>query len=152
LWRVWRLPAAERWQLALALAMLPLTALGLWAMGLRRWLALFTRLGPRDGGPASRDEATMVGEGRAAAWLVEAAARHGPYRATCLPRSLTLWWLLRRRGIASDLHIGVRKNAGRFEAHAWVELRGRVLSDDHGVRERFTAFDCPIQPVQGTLL
>jgi hypothetical protein len=58
--------------------------------------------------------------------------------------------LLRRRGIAGDLRIGVRKEAGRFEAHAWVELGGRVLNDNEDVGERFAAFGRAILPVGGT--
>jgi hypothetical protein len=36
--RAWRLSPAERWLLAQALALLPLTALALWAVGFRRGL------------------------------------------------------------------------------------------------------------------
>jgi hypothetical protein len=139
--RVWRLTSAERWFLVQALLLLPLTALALRAVGFRRGQALLTRLAPVRCVPARKDMAALIREGRAMARLVDAAARHGPYRATCLPRSLTLWWLLRHRGIDSCLRIGVRKEAGRLEAHAWVELRGLVLNDDSGVRKRFAAFD-----------
>jgi len=45
--------------------------------------------------------------------------------------------------------IGVRKATGRFEAHAWVELRGVVLNDSADVRERFAAFDRAIRPARG---
>jgi hypothetical protein len=74
------------------------------------------------------------------------------YRATCLPRSLALWWLLRRRGIAADLRIGVRKEGGRFEAHAWTEWRGTVLNDGDDVGERFAVFQRAIKPVAGAAL
>jgi hypothetical protein len=124
-----------------ALFLLPLTALVLWAVGFRRWQALLALLGPVASVPADRDKADLVREGRAMTRLVDAAARRGPYSATCLPRSLTLWWLLRRRGIDSYLRIGVRKEADRLEAHAWVELRGLVLNDDSDVHKRFAAFD-----------
>jgi hypothetical protein len=144
--RLWRLSSAERWLLAQALALLPLTALALWLIGFRRWQAVLARLAPV-GPSADKDDAALVGEGRATARLVDAAARHGPYRATCLPRSLALWWLLRRRGIECDLRIGVRKEAGRFEAHAWTEWRGTALNDSEDVRERFAAFDRAILPV-----
>jgi hypothetical protein len=148
--RAWRLSWAERWLLAQALALLPLTALALWVVGLRRWQATVARLAPV--GPVPRgDEAALLREGRATARLVEAAARHGPCRATCLPRSLTLWWLLRRRGIDGDLRIGVRKGAGRLEAHAWVELGGLVLNDGGDVRERYAPFDRAILPAGGAL-
>jgi len=51
---------------------------------------------------------------------------------------------LKRRGIESDLRIGVRKEANGFEAHAWVEHEGLVLLDPLGSSHRFTPFDEPI--------
>ncbi len=75
------------------------------------------------------------------AWAVAAAAHHAPYAATCLQRSLTLWWLLRRRRIAADLRIGVAQADGELRAHAWVEHAGIVLNDDADVGSRFAAFD-----------
>lgn len=62
------------------------------------------------------------------------------YCPTWLHRSLTLWWLLGRQGIASELRIGVRKEQGRFEAHSWVEYEGVTLNDELDVGSRFAAF------------
>ena len=45
----------------------------------------------------------------------------------CLPRSLTLYVLLRRRRVVATLHIGVKRFP--FGAHAWVECQGEVLDD-----------------------
>ena len=50
--------------------------------------------------------------------------RRGP---DCLPRSLTLFVLLRRRGVPATLRIGVKRYP--FGAHAWVECLGEVLDD-----------------------
>lgn len=72
---------------------------------------------------------------------VEIAARYALLNANCLSRSMMLWWLLRRRGVATELRIGVRKRDGRFEAHAWIELEGRVLNDAPDVKTRFASFD-----------
>ena len=150
--KAWRLSAAERSALAQALALLPLTALALRVVGFRRCQAMLARLAPVAASPPGRDEVAVLGQARAVARMVEAAARRGPYRATCLPRSLALWWLLRRRGIDGDLRIGVRKEPGRFEAHAWVELRGVVLNDRDDVRARFAAFDRAVLPAGGVAL
>ena len=73
--------------------------------------------------------------------MVSIAANHSFYSANCLKKSLLTWWLLRRRGIAIELKIGVNKNAGDFNAHAWVECRGHVLIDTTDVGQRFSAFD-----------
>jgi Transglutaminase-like superfamily len=78
---------------------------------------------------------------RTSARLVQIAAARGFYRATCLPQSLVLWWLLKRQGMEAELRVGVRKGADRFEAHAWVEHGGVVLLDDADVHERYAAFD-----------
>jgi hypothetical protein len=73
--------------------------------------------------------------------VVNSAAKHGIYRANCLERSLTLWWLLRRRGINTALRIGVRKYDSKFEAHAWIEYQNDVLNDSNDVSEQYSAFN-----------
>jgi hypothetical protein len=40
---------------------------------------------------------------------------------TCLARSLSLWALLLKRGLTAEIRIGIRKNNGKIEGHAWVE-------------------------------
>jgi len=62
-----------------------------------------------------------------AARVVEALAPLYPLNATCLKKSLVLFWILRRRGIPAELRLGVRKIHDDFTAHAWLEFRGRVL-------------------------
>ncbi len=79
--------------------------------------------------PAKKSSKEIAQNARITNVMVQAAARHGVYSATCLPQSLTLWWLLRRQGIKSDLRFGARKEAGLMEAHAWVELSGIPLNE-----------------------
>jgi Transglutaminase-like superfamily len=119
--------------------MLPLTALGLRMAGLRRVQEALARLAARSGRDWAGGNASM--HAKEVARLVSAAARHGPYRAKCLPTALTLQMILRRHGIPADLRLGVRKAAGRIEAHAWVEHQGVPLMDSSDVHERYSAFD-----------
>lgn len=74
--------------------------------------------------------------------MVHAAAR-ALGRANCLDRSLTLWALLRRRGIHAGLQLGARKDQECFDAHAWIELDGVVLNDSDDVRQRYAEFHVP---------
>jgi hypothetical protein len=60
---------------------------------------------------------------------VARAARVVP-RATCLTQSLTASVLLGRHGYPTTLRLGVAREAGRFDAHAWVECEGRVVVGD----------------------
>jgi hypothetical protein len=90
-----------------------------------------------------------------AAWTVDAAcerarvvarvagiaAGRGPVRATCLRRSLLIWWLLRRDGIETALRIGVRCDDGVLQAHAWVEHDGVPLGEADDPIARYQTFD-----------
>jgi len=88
------------------------------------------------------DERRASGERAAlAARMVNAAARYSPGRATCLEKSLALWWLLRREGMASSVRIGARKTLGKFEAHAWVEREGVVLNEPADAHRHYATFD-----------
>lgn len=81
-----------------------------------------------------------TGDHRAAddlARLVAVAARHHVYPMLCLRQALVLKRLLARRGVASVLRIGVRREAGELKAHAWVELGGRPLGEPPEVADRF---------------
>ena len=73
--------------------------------------------------------------------MVQLAAAHGPFRTTCLPRSLVLSTLLRRRGLNPELRFGARMEAGSFEAHAWVEVGPLALDPSIGRNQTFVPFE-----------
>lgn len=60
-------------------------------------------------------------------YAVAVAAALYPGRALCLERSLVLYYLLRRRGMAVTYCQGVQPYP--FLAHAWVEYRGQPVND-----------------------
>lgn len=133
----WALSSHEQGRLVQAMLLLPLLHLALGMLGLRRLQRLLAWLTP-----AKLQSAAQVDQQVAQlARIVNLAAQHGPYRATCLRRSLLLWWWLRRSGIASDLRIGVQRTNQHFAAHAWVEIDGYAINDGEDVGERFAAFD-----------
>ena len=76
---------------------------------------------------------------RQIARIVAMASRHTPFANTCLHRSVTLWWVLGRRGLDSQLKMGARLHDGRLDAHAWVEHFGIVVNDDPEVTGSYTA-------------
>jgi hypothetical protein len=93
--------------------------------------------------PSCRHAASWsLGGVERAAWLVGLASR--ATHTQCLTRSITLTRVLARRGIASDLRIGVRADKQQFEAHAWVEWNGHVLHDRATALDKYSAFDTPI--------
>lgn len=150
-WRaLQRLTGSERCSVVAALAALTLVRLTLAALGFRRTQALLS------GHPAARGAApAAAATDRAAAERIvramDRAVGCGPglLRPSCLPRSMTLWWLLRRAGLPAALRIGVRRASDHLEAHAWVELEGRVLGDQPDVQDRFRAFEGPLPELGG---
>jgi len=81
---------------------------------------------------------------RRAAQMVAVACRRHPVRSGCLPRTIVLWSLLRRRGIDADVRIGVRcGNEDEFHAHAWLEWNGEVLNDAAEVSNQYLPFKRP---------
>lgn len=65
---------------------------------------------------------------------------HGLFpKSPCLTQAIVVQRLLRKKGYASDLRIGVRKGHGQpLEAHAWVEYRGAVVIGARGLSEEHT--------------
>ena len=136
----WSLKTAER-DIACAAAIgLTIMWLGLRVFGFLRWKEFVVR--------RVRRSITM-GTGRASSEIsanrimrLEAAAARNLFFATnCLEQSLVLWSLLRRNGFPADLKFGARKQAGRFEAHAWVELNGCALNNETDSHQQFVPFD-----------
>jgi hypothetical protein len=80
----------------------------------------------RQHGPAASDVVPSV------KWAMTTASARLP--ATCLIQALATGVMLRRRGLACRLRLGVRTREGeggaRLEAHAWVECDGRIAIGD----------------------
>ena len=55
-------------------------------------------------------------------WAVDNVGAKRWVNALCLPRALAAHAMLRRRGIASRLCLGVARDRGVLGAHAWVEI------------------------------
>ena len=72
--------------------------------------------------------------------MVKIAAKYYKW-ATCLRKSLALWFLLRRQGILTELQIGTRFEKEEFQAHAWVEYQGFVVGDRPQVKQHFVSFE-----------
>jgi len=73
--------------------------------------------------------------------MVRAAEHHGLTRSSCLEGSLVLWYLLGRQNISSSIRIGVRRQAGKFEAHAWVEYQGEAQSQPEELHRHYAPFE-----------
>ncbi|MGV3722888.1 MAG: lasso peptide biosynthesis B2 protein [Actinomycetota bacterium] len=82
------------------------------------------------------------------AWIMAAAGRMLPGERTCLVRALAGSLLVAGQGYVPTLRLGVaRREAGRLDAHAWLECDGRVLVGG-GDLHQYAAF--PPLPTNGS--
>ena len=117
-----RLAPVDRQLLAASVLLAGALRLGLWLLPFGVLRALLAWLVPTQ--PARPEEQLAPDR---VAWAVMVASRYVP-RATCLAQALATQALLRRAGCPARLQLGAaRSERGQFEAHAWVESRGRVV-------------------------
>lgn len=136
--RLRALPPAERRTFIAAVLLMPVAWLGLKFFGLARMQKLLAVK------PSSTLAIVRLPEVQALGSLVNMAARRSPFPTTCLTRSMLLGWMLARRGVSSELRIGVQLDQGVFAAHAWVEWQGVPVNDQPDVATRFHAFESPV--------
>ena len=91
------------------------------------------------------DLSTVTGDpsrARALGQAVEHAATHGVFRPFCLVRTMALRELLLAEEIrGASIRIGVRRQNGEFQAHAWVLWGSTVLGDRPEHVAQFTEVD-----------
>ena len=102
-------------------------------IGLRRTCGLIRRMMPSQ--PEPRAAAEIVNQ---TMHNVAVAGAFYPRRALCLEQSLTLFLLLRRRGVPAELRLGVQPRP--FHAHAWVEAGGRPIGESANLPLTLVAF------------
>jgi hypothetical protein len=132
-----QLSRQERSWLWQAWLLLPVVKLLLWLVGYQRTLCLLQSLGVQKGFLV-QSVADAALQAASLGRLVNIAACYSVLPVNCLPRSLVLWWLLQRAGVASDLRIGVKKQADTLAGHAWVEHGGVPINDKES--RRYAAF------------
>ena len=112
--------------------LLAATDLALRTLGFSRTVAIARRLGHS----RAAGDSELVSE---VCRRVAVAAVLYPGRARCLEQSMALYVLLRRRGIAADLRLGVQPYP--FNAHAWVELNGVALNEEPEIISQFVPLE-----------
>ena len=75
--------------------------------------------------------------------VVHRVALRMPFDASCLSQALACRWMVRRRGIGSRLHFGVRRQPdGTVALHAWLTVDGECVVGGPDVKG-FSALQIP---------
>lgn len=113
----WRLGPAERLLALEALCAAPAAALAVRVLAPHRAARLFqSALGRRRQSSVAPERIASIAD-----------AVLGLARCRCLTKALVVHRMLARRGVASDIVIGVAVDGGGMRAHAWVEHGGDIL-------------------------
>jgi hypothetical protein len=97
------------------------------------WILAWARRPPR--------HVNRFGVLEAAGWVPWSIETIGPkpwMQAACLPRALAAQAMLRRRGVASRLCLGVAREGMELSAHAWLELGQDLIIVGEAQAPRFT--------------
>lgn len=76
--------------------------------------------------PAPDLIALPAAQAKRVASAVERVAAYLPWHPACLAQAIATRWMLRRRGIPCDVHLGI-VGTEPFGAHAWITVRGAVV-------------------------
>jgi Transglutaminase-like superfamily len=117
-----RLPRADRGLLVSAVVSVLKARIMLMFVPVREILAPVV---PRTGPESSDVEAARI------SWAVEAAGRIVPTGGNCLVRAIAGRAMLARRGVSSQIRLGVAKNSPDIlTAHAWLECGDRIVTGE----------------------
>lgn len=127
-----RLPALERGPTCEAVLLLLIVRVALALLPLGAVLRLFRiHQGAAAAGRIDRHAADVI------ARAIARTSRHVPFRAVCLQQAFAALLMLRRRGLAATVHLGVLREGVELNAHAWTEC-GDVPVTGVSVAQGFT--------------
>ena len=136
--RAGRLPLSSWAMLARVLPVLAVVRVALWVLPYRTVVRLF------DVSPASLDARPRRTPRRATALIrtVAWAGRRLLADRPCLTQAIACRWLLARFGYYADLRLGARRAAEGpgIEAHAWLEIDGKIVLGGGDSAEAYAAF------------
>jgi hypothetical protein len=135
--KFFQLDNSQRKTLLKALVLLPGTAIQLALTGYKSTLRSCAAVNPSKAPARSAKDLECAKD---LARLVNIAAAHGPYRALCLVRSLTLLRMMSSRGLEGNLVLGARREEQTIAAHAWVLFHGQVINDVVNVEQSYSRF------------
>jgi hypothetical protein len=123
-----RFPWRDRWLVLEAGAWLALTRLAILLVPFRRIARTLGKVMAESSHDDPRDDDLV----RRVGWAVRIASRYTPWQTRCLAEGMAAKGMLRLRGLASTLYLGLAKNEeGELEAHAWLRCGSQVVTGEH---------------------
>lgn len=96
-------------------------AVARWRLGSLAPASLAMPIEPEKSAPVGTDDVDRI------IWAVRAMGARVPWRSDCLVQALAAQRWLRRQGIGSAIHVGVRSAPPAIDAHAWLTIGDKVV-------------------------
>ena len=123
--RFWQLDGKDKLLLFQAIGWLAIARIMLAANSFERLSEKLADAGESTGVEPSPEELRRL------SYAISAAANNVPWRSDCFPQSIAARLMLRRRGIASIIHLGVeRVGEAELAGHAWLTCGDTVVTGD----------------------
>jgi hypothetical protein len=135
--KVRQLSSSDRRLLFRSLLLLPAIHTALLVVGYSRLRTALVRIVSLGHEKLPSSELEIMDEAQRIVQIVDLAARHGIYKASCLRKSILVWWFLQEEGIQSRICFGVRLVGQNLEGHAWVESSGVIVNDSADTCARY---------------
>ena len=133
------MPATEWTILLYALVLLPVVTWTGRVLGYRAAKRLLACLTPLHFSRLDRTKRAQMVQASMMTDLVAVAAERSFSIVPCWLRALVLYRLLQRQRIRSEIRFGVVRKGKGIQAHAWVELDGRVFDPSGNCAEFYVA-------------
>jgi hypothetical protein len=137
----WSLEPANRRMLLEALVLPGFIWLSFRTIGVPRTQALLRRWAGSGAVNRMADGLTAIRQARRAQRIIQ---RNTGIAGPCLVRSLTLWSMLLRRGVTTDLRVGFRRRDGAMQGHAWLEYADAPINEALNEARSYVPYDQPV--------
>jgi Transglutaminase-like superfamily len=129
-----KLPAPDRWLLSSAVVSLIRARFTVMFVSVRK---ILLPVAPQIEAVSSDTDAEKI------SWAVETAARIVPTAKNCFVRAIAGRDMLARRGVSSQIRLGVAKNSPDIlSAHAWLECGSTIVTGE-GEHRSYAAMPAP---------
>lgn len=116
--------------------LVPLTEIGIRTFGFKRTVRFLEYFAREKKKPSERPQ-VLINRHSNYLYLFK---KNFPFFGKCLAHSLSLWFILKKKGVSTDLRFGMKKQEGGLLAHAWLEFEGKPLASKSELEEDYTFF------------
>lgn len=140
--QIYKLPFAEKWTLLRALNLAFFLRIGFKTIGFNKTIKILKLFGNYT--QEKQAENLIAGELEVYQKLIQLAYKFPAVIFNCLSVCTSYWWIMRKKGIVTQMKFGMLKQDGKLKAHAWLNYNGKTLTLNPEIELIYTPFGAGI--------